>query len=254
MAKSTRSRTSRCLQKHTSLRSPDARCRTRPALPAQTTRILDLSRRKSFTDNRHASSCPISHSPRPATGCSSTAPKAVAATCPRRSSCHELSLLWCPVRCRETSEASAGKRENEVAVHIADRAQGGVAEHGSDVLTMEQSPFEDMQETGSFMSSRKGSSSSTRWGIASGDRCSPSTCPTPPRKQAEDALAEPRSFADAHLAADSRPERRLPLPRGSRPAGGWPVQRAVAECGVAACVRAHLVHGGHGLAAERVGQ
>ena len=75
-----------------------------------------------------------------------------------------------------------GKRENEVAVHTADRAQGGVAEHGSDVLTMEQSAFKDMQETGSFMSSRKGSSSSTRWGIASGDRCSPSTCPHKAKK------------------------------------------------------------------------
>ena len=53
-------------------------------------------------------------------------------------------------------------------------------------LAMEQSRFEDMQETGSFMSSGTGSSSSTRWGIASGDRCSSST----PWKQAEDALAE----------------------------------------------------------------
>ena len=78
----------------------------------------------------------------------------------------------------------------EVAVHIADRAQGGVAEHSSDVVAMEQR-FEDMPETGGFMSSRKGSSNSTRWGIASGDRCSPSTCPTPPRKQAEDAPAHP---------------------------------------------------------------
>ena len=32
-----------------------------------------------------------------------------------------------------------GKREIEVAAHIADRAQGGVAEHGSDILAMEQS-------------------------------------------------------------------------------------------------------------------
>ena len=56
-----------------------------PPVPEQTTRILDLSGRNSPSESFHASSCPIPRSPRPATGCSGTAPRTAAATCPRRS-------------------------------------------------------------------------------------------------------------------------------------------------------------------------
>ena len=88
------------------------------------------------------------------------------------------------------SPAVLGRRRDAAAPRPG---QGGVAEHSSDVLAMEHSRFKDIQETGGFFtSSRNGSIQQFHQvGHRVPDRCSPSTCPTPPQKQAEDAHAEP---------------------------------------------------------------